>query len=270
MRTVTSALIFYLALLSSQAFAFGADGHRIVSKIAENHFSVKTAVAINAITDGQDLAELSLWPDRVRYLPAWEQSKYWHYISIDDHEPFAGLQRHSDGDVLSALEYFYADLQNSQLAKKQQIEALAFFIHFVADIHQPLHVGRRDDRGGNKIEINWLKMPRATNLHRVWNSLIIDTENKTPNQYSQMLNRASTAQIAQWQNSQFLDWARESKALRRQVYNFSPANERGRILIGPDYISRNKPIIERRLLMAGIRLADSLNRIFDPEYSGQP
>lgn len=270
MRTVTSALIFWLTLLSSQAFAFGADGHGIVSKIAGNHFSVKTAVAINAITDGQDLAELSLWPDRVRYLPAWEQSKYWHYISIDDHEPFAGLRRHNDGDVLSALEYFYAVLQNSQLAKKQQIEALAFFIHFVADIHQPLHVGRRDDRGGNKIGINWLKRPRATNLHRVWDSLIIDAENKTPNQYSQMLDRASTVQIAQWQNSQFLDWARESKALRHQVYNFSPTNKRRRILIGPDYISRNKPIIERRLLMAGIRLADRLNRIFDPGYSGRP
>mgnify|MGYP000845271484 FL=1 len=181
MRTVTSALIFWLTLLSSQTFAFGADGHRIVSKIAGNHFSVKTAVAINAITDGQDLAELSLWPDRVRYLPAWEQSKYWHYISIDDHEPFAGLRRHNDGDVLSALEYFYAVLQNSQLAKKQQIEALAFFIRFASDIHQPLHVGRRDDRGGNKIGINWLKRSRATNLHRVWDSLIIDAENKTPN-----------------------------------------------------------------------------------------
>ncbi|MDG2501754.1 MAG: S1/P1 nuclease [Porticoccaceae bacterium] len=268
MHAVTAALIFCLAVVSSQAFAFGADGHRIVSKIAENHLSVKTTAAINAITNGGDLAELSLWPDRVRYIPTWKQSKYWHYISIDDQEQFANLRRHSDGDVLSALEYFYADLQNSQLDRKQQLEALAFFAHFVADIHQPLHVGRRDDLGGNKLAINWLKTPRATNLHKVWDSLIIDTENKNSDQYSQMLDRASKAQIDRWQGSQFIDWARESKALRYQVYNFNSAAERRYPLIGSAYISRNKPIIERRLLMAGIRLADSLNRIFDPEYGG--
>tara|TARA_B110000046_G_scaffold185793_1_gene229388 strand:+ start:3311 stop:4123 length:813 start_codon:yes stop_codon:yes gene_type:complete len=264
MRAAVALLTIWLVLLSGPAVSFGADGHRIVVMIAENHLSTKTAGAINQITDHQSLGDLALWPDRIRYLPAWEHSKYWHYLSIDDHEQFGEFTRHPDGDVLSALDYFFTELQDPKLTKQQQLEALSFFIHFVADIHQPLHVGRRDDRGGNKIKIKWLTTSKATNLHRVWDSQIIDAQNNSPEQYSQMLDKASTAQLAQWQDSTFLDWARESKTLRSLAYNFGAVSKRMPIPIGPAYIGRNNAIIERRLLMAGVRLADCLNRIFDP------
>lgn len=258
-------LAVWIMLCSGPALSFGADGHRIVVNIAENHISPKTASAIGQITGNAVLDQLSLWPDKIRHLPTWEQSKYWHYINIDDRERFTNLKRNSDGDVLSALEHFYSELQDPQLSNKQRTEALAFFMHFVADIHQPLHVGRRDDRGGNSIEIKWLHQSRKTNLHQVWDSLILKRENKTPLEYSQHLDRARAGQIAQWQQSQFLHWAKESKALRKQVYNFSPEIQRKRTTIGRAYIDRNKPIIEQRLLMAGIRLAGYLNRIFDPQ-----
>ena len=211
MHRAIPTLFVWLALLSSQALSFGADGHRIVSQIAENHLSIKTALAINAITDGDSLAKLSVWPDRIRYVSVWEQSKYWHYVSIDDKEQFKDFPRHRDGDVLTALEYFYAELQNPQLPKKQQWEALAFFVHFVADIHQPLHVGRRDDRGGNSIPVKWLKQSKSSNLHTVWDSLIINTENKSPEQYSEKLDRSGTAKPA-WHIADFQDWALESKS----------------------------------------------------------
>ena len=264
MGTAIPALFVWLFLVSSQALSFGADGHRIISQIAENHLSAKTALAINAITDGEGLGKLSLWPDRIRYVSIWQQSKYWHYVSIDDHEKLTNFPRHRDGDVLTALEYFYAELQNPQLPKKEQWEALGFFVHFVGDVHQPLHVGRRNDRGGNSISVKWLNQSKPSNLHRVWDSLIIDTENKSPEKYTEQLDRLDAVKSA-WLKSDFQDWAAESKALRGQVYNFSPNK-----LIGPAYIQRNKPIIERRLLMAGIRLADRLNRIFDPKGNDQP
>jgi hypothetical protein len=90
-------------------------------------------------------------------------------------------------------------------------------------------------------------------------------ENKTPLKYSRHLDTARAEQVAQWQQSHFLQWAQESKALRNQVYDFSPEIQRKRTVIGPAYIDRNKLIIEQRLLMAGIRLAGYLNRIFDPQ-----
>ena len=138
-------------------------------------------------------------------------------------------------------------------------------VHLVADIHQPLHVGRRDDRGGNKIKVKWLDQSRTTNLHRVWDSLLLDLDGKSPDEYSRKLNTASNQQIAQWQSAPVLDWAKESKALRSQVYNFSPVTQGPRGIITQAYIDRNRPIIERRLLMAGVRLAACLNQLFDPQ-----
>lgn len=265
LRFVYRLLAVCLVLGSSQAHSFGADGHRTVVAIAETHISSVTAAAIKGIAGDTDLGQLSLWPDSIRHLPAWEQSKYWHYVSIDDHEKFHNLQRHSEGDVLTALDHFYTQLQNPDLSAKQQLEALVFLMHFVADIHQPLHVGRRDDRGGNSIRVKWLDQKKTTNLHRVWDSLLLDLESKSPEEYSRQLNTASKQQIDQWQSSTALDWAKESKALRSQVYNFSPMTQSQRTLITQPYISRNKPIVERRLLMAGVRLAACLNRLFDPK-----
>ena len=193
-----------LVLCSSQALSFGADGHRIVVAIAEKHISSKTAAAIKAITADTDLGKLSLWPDTIRHLPTWEQSKYWHYVSIDDHERFNSLERHSEGDVLSALEYFRTQLQNPEL-DAQQLESLAFLIHFVADIHQPLHVGRRDDRGGNKIRVKWLDQKKTTNLHRVWDGLLLDLCTQSPEAYLHQLHTPSKQPISPCHPSTLLD-----------------------------------------------------------------
>lgn len=269
LRSVYQWLAVCLVLGSSQVQAFGADGHRIVVAIAKTHISPVTAAAIKGIAGDTDLGQLSLWPDSIRHLPVWEQSKYWHYVSIDDHEQFHNLQRNADGDVLSALDHFYTQLQNPDLSPRQQLEALAFLMHLVADIHQPLYVGRRDDRGGNSIGVKWLDQKKTTNLHRVWDGLLLDLDSKSPEECGRQLNTTSMQQVAQWQSSTVLDWAKESKALRTQIYNFRPVTQSRRTLITQTYIERNRPIVELRLLMAGVRLAASLNRLFDPKHQQQ-
>ena len=268
-------IIACLVMFSSAALPFGADGHRIIAKIAENHLSDKTAQAVGEITASEDLAKISLWPDRIRHLSGWKQSKYWHYINIDDNEQLSNFPRDEDGDVISALEHFYTELQNPQLNSKQRREALAFFSHFVGDIHQPLHVGRRDDRGGNNISVKWLDSSKSANLHQVWDRLMTDTENKSPAQYSRSLdslspsslslNSESQTQLDQWQHCDFWAWAQESKALRSQVYDLGTKTPNKRLPINNAYVQRNKPVIEQRLLMAGVRLAGCLNDIFDPQ-----
>ena len=273
-------IIACLVMFSSAALPFGADGHRIIAKIAENHLSDKTAQAVDEITASEDLGKISLWPDRIRHLSGWKQSKYWHYINIDDNEQLSNFPRDEDGDVISALEHFYTELQNPQLNSKQLREALAFFSHFVGDIHQPLHVGRRDDRGGNNISVKWLDSSKSANLHQVWDRLMTDTENKSPAQYSRSLdslspnslspsslslNGENQTQLTQWQHCGFWAWAQESKALRSQVYDLGTKTPNKRLPINNAYVQRNKPVIEQRLLMAGVRLAGCLNDIFDPQ-----
>ena len=130
-------------------------------------------------------------------------------------------------------------------------------------------MGRQDDRGGNSISIKWPQQKKRRNLHWVWDSGLIGAAKLTVEEYVARLDHASENQIQLWQQSSFLDWAVESKMLRSPVYEFgltAPApKEKTPITISQDYINRNRPIIEKRLLMAGIRLAGQLNQIFDPQ-----
>lgn len=265
---LTYISVFYLSIFTGQACAFGADGHRIIVGIAENHLSEKTALEIKSITD--DLGELSLWPDKIRGIPVWKKSKYWHYINVADHQQVGTAKRSAKGDALSALNHSYLQLANPELSSRERRDALGFFIHFAGDIHQPLHVGRHNDRGGNSIAIKWPKNKRTKNLHWVWDSGLIAIAKLSVEDYIERLDIVSEKQAEQWQQDSFLHWAEESKSLRPQVYEFGLKNPAGNIgkkplAISADYINRNQPIIEKRLLMAGIRLAGKLNQIFDPQ-----
>jgi hypothetical protein len=265
---LTYISILYLTLFTGQACAFGADGHRIVVGIAENHLSKKTALEIASITG--NLTELSLWPDKIRGIPVWGKSRYWHYINVPDDQQIASAKRSSRGDVLSALNLAFKQLKDPQLSDRERFQALSFFIHFAADIHQPLHVGRGADRGGNSIAIKWRQKTKLKNLHWVWDSGLLSVTKLSVEDYIARLDVVSEKQIQRWQQDSFLDWAEESKMLRSQVYEFGiktpPASVREKPQhITQDYINRNQPIIEKRLLMAGIRLAGKLNQIFDPQ-----
>lgn len=256
-------MVFWLALSSGQSLAFGADGHRIVVQIAENHLTPKTAAALKQISDGKSLAQLALWPDQIRGAQQWSHTKPWHYINIKDREAFADLRRSSKGDVLSAIEQSHGQLKDPSIDRQKRREALAFFLHLVADIHQPLHVGRFSDLGGNRVLIKWLGKNKRRNLHWVWDTGLIKDENLTVDQYSALIDVTSVKQRKNWQSDSFLDWAKESKTLRAQVYEFGQPAQKGPVTIDQNYINRTKPLLKKRLLMAGIRLAGCLNRIFD-------
>lgn len=259
------AVAFWLAMSSGQGLAFGLDGHRIIVTIAEDHLSDKTAVALSQISGGKTLAELALWPDQIRGDQQWAHTKPWHYINIKDHERFADLRRSRKGDVLSALSDSYLHLKDPKTDKQQRREALAFFMHLAGDIHQPLHVGRYSDLGGNRISIKWLGKNKRRNLHWVWDSGLIQDEQLSVDQYSALIDKSTPQQRRNWQSDGFLDWAAESKTLRAQVYEFGQPAQKGPVTIDQHYIDRTKPLLKKRLLMAGIRLAGCLNRIFDAE-----
>ena len=172
-RSVLSAALgVFLALWSSTpAGAWGATGHRVVGRIAQNHFFEKTRRAIEALLAGESLAQISTYPDEVRSDPAFDFARPFHFISIDVDEAFATLERNPDGDILDALERFEARLRHPGTTPADRVEALAFLVHLVGNLHQPLHVGRRGDLGGNRVGVRWFD--QTTTLHSVWDSRMI-------------------------------------------------------------------------------------------------
>ena len=167
--------------------------------------------------------------------------------------------------MLSALNESYGQLKDPSTGKQQRREALSFFLHMAGDIHQPLHVGRYSDLGGNRVQLSgWVTINAAT-LHWVWDSGLIKDEKLSVDQYSALINVSTAQQRRNWQSDSFLDWAKESKRLRAQVYEFGQPATKGPITIDQTILDRTKPLLKKRLLMAGIRIAGCLNRIFDPE-----
>lgn len=254
-----------LALLGTpgELGAWGPNGHRIVGEIGERHLSEAARRGVEEILGEESLAEASTWPDEIRADPAWHRAAPWHFLSIDDHETLATTERSADGDVLEALKRFEAVLRDPEAPRERKVEALRFYVHLVGDVHQPLHVGRRDDGGGSAIRVRWFREGR--NLHSVWDSGLVEAEELSFTEFVRFIDEAAQTEIATWQAEPYEEWVRESFCLRDRVYDFGPEapDEPGeQPRLGYGYALAQGPVVERRLLQAGIRLAGRLNAIF--------
>ena len=285
----TVVAVMTLTVGVSSAHAWGQNGHRITAEIGERNLNDKSRAVLRSIIGNETLAELATWPDDIRSDSSWDFSQPWHFLSIDDDEPWVGLDRAPAevGDVartLEMLEVFLRDPNANSLKvvgvvqkkyskekiKQKKIigkrEALAFYVHFIGDIHQPLHVGRRDDRGGNKVEVVWFG--ENTNSHKVWDELLIGSLELSFTEFATMLNRISEEDKSKVRGTGYIDWAKESKLLRPQVYNFGEQkapyylNATPAPVLSWDYRSKNLPAIKARLSKGGIRVAEKLNELF--------
>ena len=234
------------------AFAWGPTGHRVVALIAEDHLDAATRAEVRIVLGGESIAAASTWADEVRERRTWRQSGPWHYVNIDDGETYESSRKNRRGDILRAIERFERDLARRGSSPAKRANALRFLIHFVGDLHQPLHVGRWADRGGNSINVTWFGEP--VNLHQVWDSRIISRRRMSFERWAKSLPRPRPEQAARWADSEPLDWAAESQALRSQIYRIGDGK------LGKRYFESNLPIVRERLAQAGVRLAAFLER----------
>ena len=251
----TRAVVFALLLSApSSLFAWGPNGHRIVGRIAMNHLTDEAARAIECLLGPEELDQVSTWPDEIRSDPNWKKADPWHFLSIDDAETLETTARNPAGDVLEAIQRFTAVLRDPQATRESKQEALRFLVHFVGDIHQPLHVGRRADFGGNSIKVTLIG--QETNLHSVWDSGMIDNEKLSFSEFAAFIDHPTLQELQTWQSAPPADWANESKALRDRVYQIGDGK------LSYEYVYKNIPLVKRRLLQGGVRLAGLLNSIF--------
>jgi hypothetical protein len=250
-RVVVLACLAILTM--SSAYGFGVAGHSVASAVAESHLCVRAREAVARLSGGQSLAELSRWADQIRYVSAWEHTAPWHYMNIPDNEPLARHRTPERGDVLWAINEFTQRLGDESLTPEDRADALRFVVHFVVDIHQPLHVGRLEDRGGNAISFRI--DGQRTNLHRLWDSGIIARDSGSPDRYVDSVMALADANAADWHEAPPREWAQESQRLRAFVYDFEDVP-------GPGYLDEAGRVLRQQLARAGVRLAVTLNRIY--------
>jgi hypothetical protein len=247
---------------SVSAHAYGAKAHRIVGHIADRYVCVETRQAIVPLMGDYSLAGAGLWADKIRSNKKWDVARPWHYMNVPDDVTIADRRIAAGGDVLVAIERFRAELADPELSVEQHEIALRFLVHLVADIHQPLHVGRREDLGGNRIKVT--VGAKKLNLHAFWDSFALEQAGGEPYAYAARLANRDFRSVAQWGASEPLMWAEESKLFRPEVYAFERDPVTGAGVLGPTYRAGALEIIDLRLSQAGVRLAAILNGIYCP------
>lgn len=238
---------------------WGANGHRIVAAIAERHLLPITKMRIAELVGPSPLARFGEWADKYRASPEGQHTYSWHFVSIPDGGHYQAESFDEPGDVLEALLYQERILADTSQTAEARAMALKFIVHFMGDMHQPLHVGRAEDRGGNDVEVTWFGAP--TNLHSVWDSRMLDFLGLSYTEYTAFLDLAAADQIAMWTEGDYVSWAQDAMDVRSTVYALPQAEEGGVPRLGWDYLDAATPIIEAQLLKAGLRLAAVLNRV---------
>lgn len=249
-------VIFSLLLLTpSNETMWGKNGHRAVGDIAAQYLSEDAQKAVDRVLGTESMAIASTWMDEIRSDSSYDYTHDWHWVTIPDGMTYEETEKNPNGDIINAIRTITADLQEGNLSAKEEAEKLKMLIHLVGDIHMPLHVGTGDDRGGNDVRVEWFW--DASNLHRVWDSGMIDESQLSYTELSTSINHPTEQQLNMWQKDDVLDWARESMELRKQVYDLPEDKS-----INYEYMYHNFDTVEKRLLQAGVRLAGLLNNIY--------
>ena len=258
-----------LCVTAAPAHAWGPRGHRLVGHIAESALTPAARARVETLLAGvedpedRSLAGISTWADELRGSDPdlGRRSARWHYVNIGEsgcrYEPARDCP---GGDcVIEAINAQAAILGDRTRSDAERLQALKFVVHFVGDVHQPMHAGHARDRGGNTTQVNLrdgTRDGRGTNLHALWDSGMFYGLRESEEQHLAKLRELAPEVPAGTDPG---TWAAESCAVVLQEGVYPP-----RPVIGQDYVDQWRPVAEQRIIAAGQRLAGLLNQVLDP------
>ncbi len=235
---------------------WGATGHRTIGLIAEKHLSKKAKKEIDKILQGESLAFASTYGDEIKSDKKYNKFYSWHFVNFPFHSKYKDASKNPKGDIITGINYCIDILKKENTSQADKVFYLKFLIHLIGDLHQPLHVGSSEDKGGNDIKLKWHN--KKSNLHKIWDSEMIESWNMSYTELANNTKHLSKQQIENLQNGSVLNWTYESQKLAIQVYESANANEK----LGYKYSYDHFKTVRSQLQKAGIRLAKILNEIY--------
>jgi hypothetical protein len=257
-------LIFILLVvlyLPFQGFAWGVIGHRVVGEIASFHLNAKARKEIARILGTESIAMASNWADFYKSDPAYDYLYNWHFININDslnHDQFIDrLRKDTAVDAYTKVNMIVDSLKGKKLGAEKKLLYVRLLIHIVGDLHQPMHVARLSDLGGNRVRVQWFNQP--SNLHRVWDEQLVEFQQLSYTEYATSLNHASKTQRDAWQQQPLAEWVFDTYLQTQKIYmGIKEDNQK----LSYRYNFDNVEILNNQLLKGGIRLAGILNQVF--------
>ena len=273
-RTIVCISLLLMVAMPSRLLGWGPEGHEIIARLAEARLSDKARNDIRPLIGGVDLAAIANWADEVR--PQRDETYNWHFVDIpkdapgfsDERDCFLPNSRHQGAAsdhhncVVDRIKIFDRVLAEEKSPREERIEALKFLVHFVGDVHQPMHaIG--EAAGGNGIAVKEFGSTEcgrhSCNLHGAWDTGLIRHTGLGVEEYATRLTKRIEEEHLQASGTPE-DWANESHRFAQRAWLENGAE------INEEYYRQEIGVLDDRLALAGLRLAALLNQAF----GGQP
>jgi nuclease S1 len=263
------ALLLLASFVSTQLTAWGPKGHAVVADVAAARLTPVTRENVRLLLGGESLASVASWADQVR--KERDESYDWHFVDIPKDAPgfseerdcFRPQDKHKDAQtdhqncVVDRIAFFEKVLADENASRTARVEALKWIVHFVGDLHQPLHAVE-EAHGGNDVKLPAFGSPKCgdydCNLHWAWDSLLLEHTGYSEEKYVERVNALIEKTGLERQPAGTpAEWANESHLEARQIMDHKPA------AIDEPYYQANIGLVDKKLALAGLRLAAVLN-----------
>ncbi|EOR94396.1 putative S1/P1 Nuclease [Arcticibacter svalbardensis MN12-7] len=255
--TLIAGLILYLPL---QSMAWGMLGHRVVAEVAESYLSSKARKQIKMIMGDESITMSSNWMDFIKSNSSFNYTGSWHYVNLPAgltyEQAKAALAKDTSANAYNKILFVSAELKKKTVSKELKQFYIRVLVHMVGDLHQPLHCGRVEDKGGNDVDVKWFNHP--DNLHSIWDSNLPEYQQLSYSEYTRFINHPNPTQLKEWQHDDLTTWVFESYQISEKLYKEAETNTS----YGYKYNYEWVDTMNNQLLKGGIRLASLLNGIF--------
>lgn len=250
------SVLFLMSFTKDKLVYWGKNGHRATGEIAESYLTKKTKRKINKLLKGQSLAFVSTFADEIKSDKKYDKYYSWHYINMRFDETYETAEKNPEGDLVTGITACISILKDKNSTEEEKVFFLKMLVHFVGDLHQPMHIGRREDKGGNTIQVQWFG--KGSNLHKVWDTNMIDDFKMSYTDLANSSKTLSKTQVKAIQEGSLIDWVTEVHKITKEVYGSVKVGENLRY----QYSYHHFGIVRQQLQRGGIRLAKILNDIY--------
>jgi len=250
-------ILCFTVLSCSKSFAldWGKKGHRTTGAIAEQYLTKKTKRAIDKLLDGQSLALVSTFADDIKSDNTYRSYGPWHYVNVPFDKTYNTHPHSEKGDLIQGIDTCIKILKSKESSKKEKAFHLKLLVHFIGDLHQPLHTGIADDKGGNDFQVQWFN--EGTNLHSIWDTKMIESYGMSYTELTKEMPKLSKSKYKTIASGTHRDWMEGSRTLVKELYKQNKKGDK----LSYRYMYDHFETLKQQLQKGGIRLAFILNNI---------
>lgn len=235
---------------------WGQNGHRAIAEIAFQYLDEDVKQEILTLLEGESLALASTYADEIKSDKKYDDYKPWHYVNMTLDSNYQDAEKNEAGDIVVGIQKCIQILKEETSTKAEKTFHLKMLIHFIGDLHQPFHIGLREDRGGNDFKVFWFG--EQTNIHKLWDTQLIESYKMSYSELAHNKFPFQDEEIQHFKKLNLMQWVSDTHKITKQVYASAKPNEN----LSYAYTYTWFPVLRQQLHKAGIHLATQLNEIF--------